>query len=411
MTATHDAIVIGGGPAGSTAALLLAEAGWHVAIVEHARFPRRKVCGEYISASTWPVLDRLGVVARLAAIAGPEVTHVGLYAGSSTRSARLGSSSGQSCDAGRAVGRAHLDTALLQRAAECGAEVLQPWTLASANRGHDGIYECVIVDRETNATSALRAGIVIAAHGSWEPAPLPTQAARHPARDADLLGFKAHFARGSLPRGLMPLLAFPGGYGGMVHTDGGRISLSCCIRRDALAQCRARSPGLPAGAVVLAHIAGSCAGVADALDNATIDDRWIAAGPLSTGIRGFGNGGIFAVGNAAAEAHPVIAEGISMAIQSSALLAAQLIDATPDITGSEDALRALRAQYEHAWRANFAVRLQASALFAHLFMRPLPTRLATLIVGAIPQLLTEGARWSGKSSQMSARGALLGDAR
>jgi len=41
----HDALVIGAGPAGSTAARLLAQAGWSVALVEKSVFPRRKVCG------------------------------------------------------------------------------------------------------------------------------------------------------------------------------------------------------------------------------------------------------------------------------------------------------------------------------------------------------------------------------
>ena len=40
----------------------------------------------------------------------------------------------------------------------------------------------------------------------------------------------------------MPLLAFPGGYGGLVMSDGGLLSLSCCIRRDVLAQVRERYP-------------------------------------------------------------------------------------------------------------------------------------------------------------------------
>ncbi len=49
----YDALVIGGGPAGAVSALLLARAGWNVAVVEKERFPRGKVCGEFISAATW----------------------------------------------------------------------------------------------------------------------------------------------------------------------------------------------------------------------------------------------------------------------------------------------------------------------------------------------------------------------
>ena len=49
-----DAVVIGGGPGGATTAMLLARAGWSVAVIERQRFPRRKVCGEYLSGANWP---------------------------------------------------------------------------------------------------------------------------------------------------------------------------------------------------------------------------------------------------------------------------------------------------------------------------------------------------------------------
>ena len=57
MVECFDAIVLGGGPGGATAGLLLARAGWSVAVIEKALFPRRKVCGEYISATNLPLLS------------------------------------------------------------------------------------------------------------------------------------------------------------------------------------------------------------------------------------------------------------------------------------------------------------------------------------------------------------------
>jgi menaquinone-9 beta-reductase len=408
MQEKYDAIVVGGGPSGAAAAALLAQAGWRVAVVEKALFPRRKVCGEFISATTWPLLGELGVSGQLLKIAGPPVRRVGVYAGAVMVTAELASTAALDQSAGgRAVGREHLDTLLLQRAAIAGATIWQPSALVRFVE-HDKGYDCIIVNKATRESRVLQSRLIIAAHGSWESGPLPTQDLRRPSSAADLFGFRAHFSGSTLPQDLMPLLAFPGGYGGMVHTDAGRISLSCCIRRDQLERCRRGAPDVRAGEAVLLHIASSCKGVSLALAGTTSDGAWLSAGPLRTGIHTFARNGIFAVGNAAAETHPIVAEGISIAIQSAALLCEQLI-ARPELMrdgpGAVNALAAARAHYEAAWRANFSSRLFVAAAFASVFTRPIATHIATTLLERFPQLLAEGARWSGKVQPLRGRSA------
>lgn len=399
MGARYDAIVVGGGPSGATSAMLLASAGWRVCVVEKADFPRRKVCGEFISATTWPLLREMGVADALKKIAGPPVRRIGVYAGEAMVTAALARTNERAADDGRAVGREHLDTLLLRRAAEAGAEVRQPWAV-SAFASHRGTYVCTIIDKNTRQTLELQSPLIIAAHGSWEPGAMPTQDFRRAWRDSDLFGFKARFRHSSLPADLMPLLAFRGGYGGMVHAGGDRVSLSCCIRRDELALCRQRSPHLKAGPAVLRHIESSCEGVALALRSSSPDGSWLSSGPLRTGLRTFGREGIFAVGNAAAEAHPIVAEGISMAIQSAKLLCARLIALAQErenLPCSAPVLDVIRAGYAMDWQRNFSRRMRIAAFFAHLFMRPGFTRIATGLLEGMPDLLTEGARWSGKT--------------
>jgi flavin-dependent dehydrogenase len=199
----------------------------------------------------------------------------------------------------------------------------------------------------------------------------------------------------------MPLLAFPGGYGGMVRCDDGRISLSCCVRRDALARIRERHGG-DAGGAVQAHIAESCAGVRHALAGARRGGDWLAAGPIRPGIRLPCRGGLFAVGNAAGEAHPVIAEGISIALQSAWLLARRLI-AWRRAAAGPVALPALGRDYAADWRRHFAPRLHASRAVAQWAMRPAAVRGSLPLLWCFPALLSWGSRLSGKAARVVTR--------
>jgi len=66
-----DVVIAGGGPAGSACALALARRGLAVTIVERQKFPRRKVCGEYLNGGAVAALDALGIGAAVRAVARP----------------------------------------------------------------------------------------------------------------------------------------------------------------------------------------------------------------------------------------------------------------------------------------------------------------------------------------------------
>jgi 2-polyprenyl-6-methoxyphenol hydroxylase-like FAD-dependent oxidoreductase len=409
----YDALVIGGGPGGATSALLLANAGWSVALIEQSTFPRGKVCGEFVSATNWPLLHRLGVAESFLELAGPPVRRVGLFSADHVVTAKMPSplpAAGIGDSWGRALGRNHLDTLLLQRVAAAGAKVWQPWTTVGLTKigSHENIgegYICRIVSKEKDQSAELRARIVIAAHGSWHPGQLPSQHQRPAPRASDLFGFKAHFLDGKLPEGLMPLIAFPGGYAGMVHSDHDRLSFSICIRRDRLQGARRAAAGsAKAGEVALAHITKYCRGAREALAGARIDGDWFSAGPIQPGIRRCGFDRVFLVGNAAGEAHPVAAEGIGMAMQSARVLCEHLT-AHSDSALSSAAIDDVRRQYTAAWRRAVAPRIRAAALIAHWSMMPTAVACSVPLLRLFPGVLTAGARFSGKAT--SARASRL----
>ena len=382
----HDAVIIGAGPAGSSAAITLARQGWAVALVERTVFPRRKVCGEFISATNLALLDRLGIGDAWRAQAGPEIRRVGFFGGEVTTEARMPSKGGF----GRALGRDVLDTLLLDAATAAGAEIFQPWRAAAMAR--EGELHIVTIEADKQE-QVLRAPVLIAAHGSWEPGKLPSQLDKIN-KPSDLLGFKAHFRGASLPADLMPLLIFPGGYGGMVSADHGRLSLSCCIRRDTLAAIRAGRAGASAAETVHHHILDTCRGARETIGRANLDGPWLAAGPIRPGIRSRYDEDIFRVGNIAGESHPIIAEGISMAMQSGWLLADQLLQA--GATTQAERARAA-ARYSAAWRRLFATRIHAASAFAQIAIQPASARAMTAVIKLLPATLTLGAALSGKT--------------
>ncbi|MDB5842046.1 MAG: dependent oxidoreductase [Herminiimonas sp.] len=396
MKTRFDAIIIGAGPAGSSAAILLALAGWSVAVVEKQSFPRRKVCGECIAAGNLALFDALGIGVEFDAIAGPPLSQVALMSGKLCIAADLPPLAHPRHRWGRALGRERLDTLLLERARQAGATILQPWR-AEAIHGGAGAFQCEVrAVGEHGAAMRLTAPVLIAAHGSWERRPRAAPEALPPQRHADLFAFKANFIDAELAAGLLPVLAFDGGYGGIVVAEDGLATLACCIRRDRLRACRSGMPGAQAGEAVERMLKAACGGVRQALSGARRQGSWLGIGPIRPGIRLHAGGGVFLIGNAAGEAHPIIGEGISMAMQSSWLLCERLLGDNAAIRGGGPQQRVQR-DYTLAWKRCFATRIRVAAWFAHLAMRPgLASGLLPLL-RQWPGVLTQAARISGKT--------------
>ncbi|HEU5442638.1 MAG TPA: hypothetical protein VFU61_02365, partial [Steroidobacteraceae bacterium] len=253
------------------------------------------------------------------------------------------------------------------------------------------------------AQLTLRTAVLIRAHGSWQPPPAGEAPWERAHRPSDLLGFKATFRNTALERGLLPVLSFAGGYGGMVLAGEGLATLACCIRRDRLAACRrdGGGAGTRAGDAVEALLRRECGGVRAVLADAARVGPWLAAGPIRPGVRlTSDHGGAFLIGNAAGEVHPIIGEGISIALQSAWLLCEELAN-SPDArrrdARGEMCRDRIQERYTSRWRAHFTPRMRLAACLAHAAMRPAIAAPLLPLLRRAPGLLGLAARASGKT--------------
>src|SRR3954469_1342981 len=159
----HDVVIAGAGPAGAIAATVLARAGARVLVLDRARFPRDKLCGDTLNPGALAILARLGLATAAAGglpldgmiVTGPTgVRVVGRYG----------------THQGTSISRRQLDMALVLAASDAGAEIeedvlVQEASIDSSRAQH--FVQGLLVKRRDGRIRRIPARLVIAADGRY----------------------------------------------------------------------------------------------------------------------------------------------------------------------------------------------------------------------------------------------------
>ena len=348
-----DVLVIGGGPAGSTAALTLARAGARVRVIDRAEFPRDKLCGDTLNPGSLSILDRLGVGDGVRACAlpirGMTVTGPGATVSADYPDGLRGMSLTRRC----------LDHLLLNAAADAGASVDTGVAVSEPVIDNDRV---VGVRLGGTRREVLRAAVVIAAdgRGSRVAAGLNLAAyANAPRRWA----FGAYFSNvsGMSARGEMHIRR--GAYIGVAPLPGGVANVSVVLDNVPVRRVKQDTPyGKGEQQAIVRRALTADAVLRDRFVNATQVSPVTVLGPLAVNARAAGCPGLLLAGDAAGFVDPMTGDGLRFALRGGELAASAALD---ELATGQPAYHQLAAQrrreFQVKWRINRALRMMVGS--------------------------------------------------
>jgi flavin-dependent dehydrogenase len=356
----YDAVIVGGGPAGTSAAIHLATRGARVLLAEQKRFPRAKLCGEFISPECLEHFERLGVADQMLGAGGAELSETRFYSRSG-KSVSVPSEWFGSRRAGAlGLSRAEMDARLMARARGAGVEVLEEAQAAGLLCEGRRVRGVVLkVDGQTLEVISL---VAIDATGRSRALARRVEREEKKGRGAvakrpSLVAFKAHLENAGGHQGRCEIYFYRGGYGGLSHVENGLSNL-CFIAsaRDV------RACGGDANRV-MREVLMKNRRAAHTLAGA----RPLAGGWLAVALEGFGRrplvpaAGLLTVGDAASFIDPFTGSGMLMALESGELAAQTIARHLPALRDGGQFDEAA-SRYGALYNRVFGSRLRVCAL-------------------------------------------------
>lgn len=361
-----DVIVVGGGPAGSATAALLAAAGVEVLLVDRAVFPRDKPCGAYLAPGCMSLFAALGARESLERLGPLTLTGVRLVAPSGRRCfLPFGQTPAWS------LPRRAFDACLLAAAAGRGARVLQGCRVEGIVR--DGERVVGVMTRGASGSETLRAPLVVGADGrnsvvarrlglfAWDPT----------LRRVSIL----QDYTGKNPIG--PLVEAHLGVGRYVILNpqpGGLLHLGLVEPMDTLLRTRSPRDLLAEGLRATPQAAARLTGMEPVGPPRTI-------APLAFRVRAAAGPGFLLVGDAAGYRDPLTGDGVYRALLSARLVAETILEGRE----SSDPARAIPRLYATRFRETFQNRDRLAALLQRLSDRSWPIEQLTSRLASRPE--------------------------
>jgi flavin-dependent dehydrogenase len=349
---SRDVVVVGGGPAGAAVATLLRRRGCDVLLVDEARFPRDKVCGEGVSPEAWRLLDALGAANAVRALAPWPLRGMTLVSPDGTT---FGGDYGGR--AGFATRRQQLDHVLLATARAAGVEVREGTGARRLILGAGRVQGLVV--ENGRGPEVVRARLVIGADGrrSLVARTLGLLREHRRLRKFAVRGYWDGM-EGLGERGEMHVGG--GGYCGVAPLSGSTANVTFVLDRTDMA---AAGRGLEA--FYREALRRRWPRLAERLQRAVLTEPPRAIGPLALHARRVSFAGGALVGDSAGFYDPFTGEGVTLALRS-----AELVAQAASRSLKHSAAPGVLWEYEHSRRAATADKFKINRLLQRIVAWP-----------------------------------------
>lgn len=296
-----EVVIIGGGLAGSAAAIRLARVGRDVVLIERAPHAEHKVCGEFLSREALNYLELLGV--RAESFGAVPIGAVRLACKGGLSEAKLPFPA-------MSLTRRRLDEELLRLAVEAGAKVVRGCRVQGLEREGAG-WRAVVESAEP-----VFAGAAFLATGKHDLAGRP----RPKGKQSYLVAFKMYWrlapAQAAALAGHVELMLYRGGYAGLQPVEDGAANLCCLVERAELQRLGGRWEHL------LAAMQRECGLLRERLQGAqALLERPLAVSSIPYGYVRSVSDGVWSLGDQAAVIPSFTGDGMSIALHSGCLAA------------------------------------------------------------------------------------------
>ncbi len=392
-------VVVGAGPAGTSLAIRLAKKDFKVTLIEREKFPRHKLCGEFISPECLGHFQDLDVLDEMLTGGGDRISETIFYSDNGRNVSVPSEWFGRNFDGALGLSRAEMDFRLMEKAKEAGVEVFeetQAVGLLSEDkkvcgvkvRDSNGEIREIFSDLTIDATG--RAGILLRLaerengktgkreNGSsrFQISGFRFQAAKilnfkkekgienKKRRTKDerqrtkLVGFKVHLKNVHLPKGRCEIYFFRGGYGGLSYVEDGIANHCFLIKADVVKEFGGDADR------ILKEVIFQNSRARETLKKAEKTFDWLAVSVDGFGVKNLNPAkNLLTVGDSAAFIDPFTGSGMLMALESAEILAEV-------ISENSRSFEKIAENYKRRHRVKFRNRLRICSFMRRLSFVP-----------------------------------------